>query len=204
MRVARLLLLLLLMPIPALAQPPDEDTEEAIRAAIVQWYDELAKKEEGRIDLVVGRPFFEATRYYFHADTGSAALGPPIYSSLAAKALQFAYDIDFMRIDPNFARVGVWERGYFYAAAAQRTYELAADSDSSSSGRRRTAAGASSPIAPVPTAFRPARRPIRCRICATSIIPRSARTATRRPMRSKRASSSIGAGWIGRGNCPNS
>ena len=129
MRVARFLLLLLLVPTPALAQPPDEDSKEAIRAAIVQWYDELAKKEEGRIDLVVGRPFFEATRYYFHADTGSAALGPPIYSSLAARALQFTYDIDFMRIDPNFARVGVWERGYFYAAVPQRTYELAADSD---------------------------------------------------------------------------
>ena len=32
-----------------------------------------------------------------------------------------------MRIDPNFAKVDVWERGYFYAFAAQQTYERAVD-----------------------------------------------------------------------------
>lgn len=126
MRLAGLALFCLLLPAPALAV---EAAEAAIRAAIAQWYEELAKKEEGRIDHVVGRPFFEATRYYRHVDDGSAALGPPVYTSLAATALQFGYDIEFMRIDPNFARVAVWERGYFYAALPQKTYERHADSD---------------------------------------------------------------------------
>ncbi len=128
MRLVRLAACVLLLSGPALAEDGGE-AEAEIRAAVAQWYDELMKKEEGRIDLVVGRPFFEATRYYHHADNGSAALGPRIYSSLAARALQFTYDIEIRRVDPNFARVAVWERGYFYAAAAQQTYENAADSD---------------------------------------------------------------------------
>ena len=67
------------------------------------------------------------TPHYNYIDTGSAALGPRVYTSLPAEALQFAYDIDAMRIDPNFAKVDVWEHGYFYAFAAQQTYERAAD-----------------------------------------------------------------------------
>lgn len=129
MRLAALAVFAALLTVSASAGEAEAEVEEAIRAVIAQWYEELAKKEEGRVDLVVGRPFFEATYYYRHVDTGSAALGPRVYTSLAARALQFAYDIDFMRVDPNFARVGVWERGYFYAAAAQRTYESAADTD---------------------------------------------------------------------------
>lgn len=129
MNVARLALLLVLLPAPVLAQERGGAAEEAIRATIALWYEELAKKEEGYIELAVGRPFFEASPYYYHVNNGSAALGPRVYTSLAARALQFAYDIDFMRIDPNFARVGVWERGYFYAFAVQRTYESAADTD---------------------------------------------------------------------------
>lgn len=128
MRLVRLVICALLVSGPALAENGGE-AETEIRAAIVRWYDELLKKQEGRVDLVVGRPFFEATRHYRYADDGSAALGPRIYSSLAARALQFTYDIEIKRVDPNFARVAVWERGYFYAAAAQRTYENAADSD---------------------------------------------------------------------------
>lgn len=128
MNIARLFLLLVLLPVPAAAQESPADETE-IRAAIADWYDELAKKEDGRVDLLIGRPFFEATRYYAHVDNGSAALGPRVYITLSATALQFSYDIEFMRIDPNFARVGVWERGYFYAAGPGQTYERAADSD---------------------------------------------------------------------------
>lgn len=129
MRLVRLVACVLLLSGPALAEDGGDGAATEIRAVIAQWYDELLKKEEGRVDLVVGRPFFEATRYYHYADNGSAALGPRIHSSLAARALQFAYDVQIRRLDPNFARVSVWERGYFYAAAAQRTYESAADSD---------------------------------------------------------------------------
>lgn len=126
MRVARLLLLLVLAPAPAHSS---ETADAEIRAVIAQWYEELAKKEDGRPDFVIGSPYFPASSYYRHIDNGSAALGPRVYVSLTATALQFRYDIGFMRIDPNFARVGVVERGYFYAALAQKTYERHADSD---------------------------------------------------------------------------
>lgn len=46
---------------------------------------------------------------------------------MAAKAMRFTYDIDRMILNKDLARVDVWERGYFYAFAAQKTYELAAD-----------------------------------------------------------------------------
>lgn len=128
MRVARLLLLLLL-PVPALAQELPEDPEKAIRAVIAQWYDELGKGPGGHAYAVVGSPFIEATPHYRYIDTGAAVLGPPVYDSLAATALEFAYDVEFMRVDASFARVGVWERGYFYAFAAGRTYERAAATD---------------------------------------------------------------------------
>jgi len=128
MRPVRLAVCVLFLSAPAFAEDR-QDAQTQIRAAIAEWYKELSKKEEGRVDLIVGQPFFDATRHYRHIDTGAAALGPRVYTSLAARALQFSYDIEFMRIDPNFARVGVWERGYFYAFAAQRTYESAADTD---------------------------------------------------------------------------
>ena len=129
MHFIRAAFFVLLLCVPALAAQPEEDSEADIRFAIGRWYEELAKKEDGRVDLVVGRPFFEASPYYYHANDGSAALGPRIYNSLAATALKFEYDIEFMRIDPNFARVAVWERGYFYAPAFEKTTERHADSD---------------------------------------------------------------------------
>lgn len=128
MKSIHLFLLAFLLPHTALAQEAIPDEAE-IRAVIAHWYDELTKKEDGRIDGVVGRPFSEATRHYYHADNGSAALGPRIYTTLSATALQFTYDVEFMRLDPNFARVAVWERGYYYAADPGTTYERAADSD---------------------------------------------------------------------------
>lgn len=127
MRPAWLYLGFFIFALPAMAA--EENAEAEIRAAVAQWYGELAKKEDGRVDRIVGQPFFEATRYYHYVDTGAASLGPRVYTSLAATALQFGYDIEAMRIDPNFARVAVWERGYFYAFAAQATYERAADTD---------------------------------------------------------------------------
>src|SRR5690606_1240521 len=55
----------------------------------------------------------------------SAAAGRPIYTSLAYRALKFSHEITRLVIDTRFARAQVWERGYFYAWAAQRTYESA-------------------------------------------------------------------------------
>lgn len=129
MRLVRVAVLILLLPVAALAGEREEDAEAEIRSAIARWYEELALKEDGRVDLVVGRPFFEASQYYYHVNNGSAALGPRVYSSLAATALKFEYDVEFLRIDPNFARAAVWERAYFYAPAFDRTTERHADSD---------------------------------------------------------------------------
>lgn len=116
-----LALLLVLAP-TAQAQGSREDQ---IRATIAAYYGELAKKDEGRINGLVAPGFIDASPHYFHSDNGSAALGPRIYNSLAAQALRFRYDVEAIRSDTSFARVHVWERGYFYAAAAQETYERA-------------------------------------------------------------------------------
>lgn len=121
-----LVVLLLLFPPAGFARAQDASAEEPIRSVIAQWYAELAKREDGRIESIVAPNFINSTPHYVYADSGSAALGPPIYNSLAATALRFAYDIDAMRIDQNFAKVDVWERGYFYAFAAEKTYERAA------------------------------------------------------------------------------
>ena len=118
-----LALLVLCAAAPAAAKGPDED---GIRATVARWYAELAKKDEGRLYDVVAPGFIDATPPYSHVNNGSAALGPRVYTSLPAQALKFSYKIDLIRKDASFARVEVWERGYFYAWAAQQTYELAA------------------------------------------------------------------------------
>ena len=41
--------------------------------------------------------------------------------------MRFAYDIDALVLNADLAKVDVWERGHFYASAAQKTYERAAD-----------------------------------------------------------------------------
>jgi len=123
----RALCLMLLLAVPALAQAPEASDEEKIRAVIVQWYEELAKGDKGRTHGIVAPGFIDSTPHYRYIDNGSRALGPRVYTHMSLKALKFAYIIGAMRIDPNFARVRVSERGYFYAAAAQVTYERVMD-----------------------------------------------------------------------------
>ena len=102
-------------------------SEEAeIRAVIAQWYEELRKRENGRPYKIASPNFIDATPHYRRVQTGAASAGPRLYTSLAATALEFRYEIERVKIDPNFAKVDVWERGYFYAWAAQKTYERAA------------------------------------------------------------------------------
>ena len=52
--------------------------------------------------------------------------GPWVNNELAARAMKFAYDIDMLVVDQHLAKARVWERGYFFAWAAQTTYENAA------------------------------------------------------------------------------
>lgn len=119
--------LLVLLSAPAIAEPDTASEETAIREVIARWYEELGKSGEGRVSGLTAPRLIDASPHYRHRNTGAASLGPRVYTSLAARALKFTYDIDRVRIDPNFAKVDVWERGYFYAAAAQKTYERAAD-----------------------------------------------------------------------------
>lgn len=114
-------LLALLVALPAAAQD-----QAPIRATVAAWYAELAKRDEGRPERLTAPGFINASPYDARYDTGSAALGPRYYTSLPAIALRFRYDVESIDADARFAKVRVWERGYFYAAAAQKTYERAA------------------------------------------------------------------------------
>jgi hypothetical protein len=100
--------------------------ESGIRATIERWYEELGKKEQGRPWSLTAPGFIDASPPCRHLDSGARKLGPRVHTSLAAQALKFAFDIDRVRADSAFARVQVWERGYFYAWAAQTTYERGA------------------------------------------------------------------------------
>jgi hypothetical protein len=122
------LLLLVFLPGPgtAFAQARPARADDGIRVTLKRWYEELAKKEKGRLSDIVAPGFIEASPTYRHVDTGARKLGPRVYTALPARALQFAWEIDSIRRDSTFAKVQVWERGYFYAFAAQETYENAA------------------------------------------------------------------------------
>jgi hypothetical protein len=119
------LALLLLACLPAAAQTASD--EAAIRETVALYYQELAKKEKARLGDILAPGLIDTDPHYGYADTRSAALGPRIYTSLPAEALKFSYEIEAIRADASFAKVRVWERGYFYAWAAQVTYERAVE-----------------------------------------------------------------------------
>jgi hypothetical protein len=118
----------------AVAQEPQATSDgDAIRGVIAAWYDALQKRGPGPASLgqlshwqlfapraIDGGPRDTET------NPNSAALSPTISHELAAQALKFTHEIDVLKIDPHFAKAIVWERGYFYAWAAQNTYERAA------------------------------------------------------------------------------
>jgi hypothetical protein len=125
LRALCIFVLLVLSPAPAYALAP-APAEGEIRAAIARWYDELVKKVEGRLWTLTAPGFIEASPPYHYQRPSSRAAAPRVYNSLAATALKFDWEIDAVRRDSAFAKVQVWERGYFYAWAAKQTYELAA------------------------------------------------------------------------------
>jgi hypothetical protein len=117
------------LSLPAFAR----DDEAKVRAVIADWYKRVGKvpadapwslMAPGAID---GGPGYAEIPYRPPEHRSRAAYdGPLLNNEMASKALTFAYDIDVMKLDPRFAKVWVWERGYFYASAAQVTYENAA------------------------------------------------------------------------------
>jgi len=108
---------------------PDAPDLDADRAAIVdligRWYAEQRAGNDGHPWRLTAPGLIDTSPGYYHASTESKVLGPRIYHSLAATALVFRHEIERLRIDPNYARVDVWERGYSYAWTAQRTTERA-------------------------------------------------------------------------------
>lgn len=116
--------------VPAFAQSAEDEVK--VRAVIAEWYQRVGKVPAdapwsllapGAID---GGPGYAEIPYQSRQIRSRAGYsGPRLNNELASKALKFAYDIDVMKLDPRFAKVMVWERGYFYAWAAQVTYETA-------------------------------------------------------------------------------
>ncbi len=110
--------------LPVCAETQDDET--AIRALIDEWYVQKRAAHGGNFYRLLAPGAIDASPGYYYVDTGARAITrPPIYSSLAATALEFNHEITRLARDTRFARVQVWERGYFYAWAAQRTYERA-------------------------------------------------------------------------------
>lgn len=120
------ILLLALCGAPAVAQPADD--EVAVRAVIADWYHRVGRLEaDAPWVLMAPGGIDDGPGYSVPADlhSGSAAIrGPFLNHEMAAKALKFSYEVDVLNVDPRFAKAIVWERGYFYASAAQKTYEL--------------------------------------------------------------------------------
>jgi hypothetical protein len=120
------LLLILFTIAGAAATPPQAGDEAAIRAVIAAWYGELKKGFERKHWRLYAPMAIDGGPGETEINPGSRARSPTISNELAARALQFAYDIDVLKIDTHFAKAIVWERGYFYAWASHETYENAA------------------------------------------------------------------------------
>jgi len=125
------LLVLLFTALPAFAQQPGDEAK--IRAVIADWYQRVGKAEADMPWVLMAPgainagPGYDEIPYRAPEHRSAAAYdGPRINNELASQALKFSYDIDVMKIDAHLAKLRVWERGYFYAWAAQETYENAA------------------------------------------------------------------------------
>lgn len=127
-----LMLLALVTASPARAQTPDDEAK--IRTVIAEWYVRVGQPEARSPRVLMapggigGGPGYAEIPYRPPAQRSAAAYtGPFINNELASGALRFAYDIDRLVLNATLAKVDVWERGYFYASAAQTSYERGAD-----------------------------------------------------------------------------
>jgi hypothetical protein len=109
-----------------IAASPASADEAAIRAVLASWYDELRKGPDRKHWRLYAPLAIDGGPGETELFPGKRSRGPTVSNELAARALEFAYDIDSLTIDPHFAKVVVWEKGYFYAGANQQTYENAA------------------------------------------------------------------------------
>ena len=116
---------------PARAQASDEAAK--IRALLADWYERVSAPEALRPWALMAPGGIDAGPGYAEIParapgerSAAAYSGPFLNNELAGQALQFGFDVDRLVVNANLARADVWERGYFYAPAAQATYERAA------------------------------------------------------------------------------
>lgn len=102
--------------------------EDEVRAVVVEWYSQLSKGGDGSaFRLFAPLAIHDGSGCGMHADgTPIKYYVSPLTCELAYHALDFSYEIEQLKVDDNFARAEVWERGWFYAAANGVTYENAA------------------------------------------------------------------------------
>jgi hypothetical protein len=124
MRLVLLIAALVLAALPATAQQAGDEAK--IRTLISDWYAIHAGADARPHYTLLAPGAIDAGPGWEHIDTGRRSLGPTINRSLAARALKFEHDVDALKIDARLAKAQVWERGYFYAWAVQKTYESAA------------------------------------------------------------------------------
>lgn len=132
MRLLAIGLLALSTSAPAFAQAADAKAK--VLAVIAEWYERVSHPEArqpwalmapGGVDA---GPGYAEIPYIPREERSAAAYsGPHINKEMAAQAMKFTYDIDRLILNADLAKVDVWERGYFYAAAAQKTYERGGD-----------------------------------------------------------------------------
>lgn len=99
------------------------EDETAIRALLERWYAEHRAGKDGYPRRLQAPGVIDASPGYFHPATQSAAASPAVYNSLAHTAHEFRHEISSLDIDTRYAKARVYERGYSFAWAAQRTYE---------------------------------------------------------------------------------
>ncbi len=122
-----LLLTALLIALPAQAETEDE---AAVRTLIAVWYGEMRKRASARPTkyLAPGAMLLPEDC----PDTcpplkRSADLRPLLGARyLAARAREFDYEIERLRVERTLARADVWERGFDYAWALKKTTQSAA------------------------------------------------------------------------------
>jgi hypothetical protein len=128
MRFAFAVVFALFAALPVFAQTAEDEAK--VRAVIADWYERVSHKKADQPYVLMAPGAIDGGPGYSvpsDLNSGSRVLrGPWVNHELAARALKFSYDIDVLKVDPRFAKVYVWERGYFYAWAAQTTYENAA------------------------------------------------------------------------------
>lgn len=132
MRLVAMTALALAMTAPAFAQTAEDEAK--IRAVIADWYQRVAAPKNSRPWALMAPGGVDAGPGYAEIPyippekrSAAAYSGPTINNEMVAKAMRFTYEIDRLIVNPDLARADVWEKGYFYASAAQKTYELAVD-----------------------------------------------------------------------------